>query len=50
MIKTFSLYKMERKFSRKFIKSVKESEEAYRKGEFIKFKSRKEAKKYLDKL
>lgn len=41
---------MERKFSKKFIKAVKESEEEYKKGNFISFKSRKKAKKYLDNL
>ena len=38
------------KFSKKFIKALKESEKAYKKGEFIRFKNAKEAKAYFDKI
>ncbi len=40
----------EENFSKKFIKEIKESEEAYRKGDYIKFKNTKEAKEFFDKL
>ena len=38
----------EEKFSEKFIKEIKESEEAYKRGDYIRFKNAKEAKKYFD--
>ena len=38
----------EEKFSEKFIREIKESEEAYKKGDYVRFKNAKEAKKYFD--
>ena len=38
----------EERFSKKFIEDVKKSEEEYRKGNFVRFKNIKEAKKNLD--
>ena len=40
----------EEKYSKKFIEEVKESEEAYKKGEFVRIKSSKERKKLFDSL
>ena len=40
----------EEKFSEKFIKEVKESEEAYKRGDYVKFRNAKEAKAYFDKI
>ncbi len=38
------------KFSKKFIKALKESEKAYKKGEFVTVKSSQERKKLFDSL
>jgi len=38
------------KFSKKFIKSLKESEKAYKKGEFVTVKSSQERRKLFDSL
>ena len=38
----------EEKYSKKFIEEVKASEEAYKKGEFVRFKTVKEAKAFFD--
>ena len=40
----------EEKFSKKFIKDVKKAEEEYKKGNFVRFSNKEEAKKYLDSL
>ncbi|ODS30301.1 MAG: hypothetical protein SCARUB_04591 [Candidatus Scalindua rubra] len=40
----------EERFSETFIKEVKESEKDYKKGRFKRFKTIKEAKRYLDTL
>ncbi len=40
----------EEKFSKKFIMEVKESEEAYNKGEFVKVKDSKDRKNIFDSL
>lgn len=40
----------EEKFSKKFIQEIKESQDAYRRGDFVKFKNVKEAKAFFDKL
>ncbi len=40
----------EEKFSREFIDEVKESEEAYKRGDFIKVKNSEERKKTFDSL
>jgi len=37
----------EEKFSEDFIRDIKESEEAYRKGEFVRVKNSKERKNFL---
>lgn len=39
----------EEKFSDEFIKDIKESEEAYKKGEFVRFKDIKKAREFFDK-
>lgn len=39
----------EEKYSKEFVAAVKESEEAYKKGDFVRFKSVKEAKAFFDK-
>ncbi len=38
----------EEKFSEEFIKAIRESEEDYKRGDYLRFKSAKEAKKYFD--
>ena len=38
----------EENFSEDFIKAVKESEEEYRKGNYLKFKNAEEAKRHFD--
>jgi len=40
----------EEKFSKEFIRDIKESEEAYRKGEFMRVKNSKERRKLFDSL
>ena len=40
----------EEKFSKKFIEDVKKAEEEYSKGNFVRFRDKEEAKKYLDSL
>ena len=40
----------EETFSKQFIKEVQESEESYKKGEFIRVKTSKERKKLFDSL
>ena len=40
----------EENFSKQFIKEIKESEEAYRKGEFVKIKNPIDRKKLFDSL
>ncbi len=40
----------EEKFSEEFIKEVKESEEAYKKGEFVRIKSSEDRRKLFDSL
>lgn len=40
----------EENFSEEFIKAVKQSEEDYRKGDYLRFNSVKEAKKYFDRV
>ncbi len=40
----------EGKFSKKFIKAIKESEKAYKKGEFVTVKSSQERRKLFDSL
>ncbi len=40
----------EEKFSKEFIKAVKKSEEAYKKGEFVVVKNSKDRKKLFDSL
>ncbi|MEK6869178.1 MAG: hypothetical protein AABX74_03045 [Nanoarchaeota archaeon] len=40
----------EEKFSEEFIRDIKESEEAYRKGEFVRVKNSKERRKLFDSL
>ena len=40
----------EGKFSEKFIKEIKESEEAYKKGEFVRVKNFEDRKKLFDSL
>jgi len=40
----------EEKFSKEFIRGVKKSEEAFRKGDFVRFTNKKDAKEYLDSL
>ncbi len=40
----------EGKFSKKFIKAIKESEKAYKRGEFVTVKDSKERKKLFDSL
>lgn len=40
----------EEKFSKEFIEEVKESEEAYKKGEFVRVKNSEERKKLFDLL
>lgn len=39
----------EEEFSEEFIKAIRKSEEDYKRGDFLRFKSAKEAKKYFDK-
>lgn len=50
LIKCRSLVRseFEERFSKKFVKDVKTSEQAYKKGDFLNFESAKEAKKYFD--
>ena len=40
----------EENFSEDFIKAIKESEEDYREGNYLRFNSVKEAKKYFDRV
>ena len=40
----------EEKFSKKFIEDVKNAEEEYKKGNFVRFNNKGEAKKYLNSL
>ena len=40
----------EEKFSDKFIKEIRESEEAYKRGDYLRFKNVKEAKKHFDRV
>ena len=40
----------EEKFSEDFIRDIKESEEAYRRGEFVRVKNSKERRKLFDSL
>ena len=40
----------EEKFSEKFIREIKESEEAYKKGEFVRVKNSEDRKRLFDSL
>lgn len=40
----------EERFSKKFIADVKKAEDEYRKGDFVRFDSSRDATKYLDSL
>lgn len=40
----------EERFSKKFVQDVKKAEDEYRKGNFVRFDNKSEARKYLDSL